>query len=202
MSIELIASVYELFDNPSYIEKRKKFCLVILLIFFLFFVIRVARPRPPPPRVRREKVRPTAATPSSTHRHHLHHHHCAADWTPWYGICLHRPTRGRGRAGVRPALSAALGTPPRRIADISARGPLSPGPLGLCLRTTRTVWPDNSDRVSWTWIEPMKQDNSVRCCNYVNKILIKNTLKCIDLFISRFPNQNMGQRVPHMINYL
>ena len=65
-----------------------------------------------------------------------------------------------------------------RIADISARGPLGP-----CLRTTRTVWPDYSDRVSWTWIDPMKQDNSALYCNNVNIILIKNTLKCIDLFI-------------------
>ena len=68
------------------------------------------------------------------------------------------------------------------IADILARGPLGPGPLGPCLRTTRTVRPDHSDRVSWTWIEPMKQDNSALCCNYVNIKLINNTLKCIYLF--------------------
>ena len=34
------------------------------------------------------------------------------------------------------------------IADILARGPLGPGPLGPCLRTTRTVWSDHSARVS------------------------------------------------------
>ena len=34
---------------------------------------------------------------------------------------------------------------------------------------------------------PVSPDYSALCCNYVNIILIKNTLKCIDLFISRFP---------------
>ena len=93
-------------------RKEKENCLVLLLIFSIFCDKGSSSPPSTSPCQEREKIRPTAATPSSTHRYHLHHHHHnAADRPLWYGLCLHRPARGRGRAGVRPALSAALGTP-------------------------------------------------------------------------------------------